>query len=617
MLQKNEKLTSPKIQKAIVQCFSKEILKSICEEIGNDLFAILVDESSDMSKKEQMAMVLRYVNSLGIVKEIFVGIVHVKDTTSLTLKEAIDSVFTNNNLSISQEIFGQEILGCYIVVVAVAHNHDVADDFFEQLALVVNVVCTSCKRKYIIRDSYKKRVQKEIGNGEIEITRGLNRETSVVRARDTRWGSHYKTIISLKNLFPEVVKVLKYVEEEGSSLNNRNQAYGILSYFKTLDFVFYLHLMLDIFGFTNTLSKHLQRKDQNILEAASLVKVTMKTLKALRNNGFPSMLEKVFSFSRKHEIEIVEMSGFYVTPRNRRTKVTNQHHFEVDIFNTVLDMQIQEFGDCFSEVSTDLLEYMAALSPCNTFSMFDKSKLVKLSELYKIDFNDLERVYLDGQLETYYHSLIDDDRFANLKGIADLSRLMMEIGKHRSFPLVYRLLKLTLVLPVATATVERCFSAMKLLKTDLQKEVLMDVKIERVIERFRKMGNHRCECKAFVFNLMRMMMLLFSLSVFTTPLSLSSDTDNTITECLQTQSPEDAVVDALSSANFNVYARKDSALQARRHTGVSTEKESPVNFLTDPLEGRSALKPTDVLDFGWDGGKNACVHLTGDPLLWA
>ena len=41
------------------------------------------------------------------------------------------------------------------------------------------------------------------------------------------------------------------------------------------------------------------------------------------------------------------------------------------------------------------------------------------------------------------------------------------------------------------------------------------------------------ECKAFVFNLRRMMMLLFSISGFTTPLSLSSDTDYTITECLQ------------------------------------------------------------------------------------
>ncbi|KAL7616349.1 hypothetical protein Lser_V15G04463 [Lactuca serriola] len=394
------------------------------------------------------------------------------------------------------------------MVVAVTKNYDGADDFFEQLALVVNVVCASCKRKDIIRDSYQEMVQKQIGNGEIGTGRGLNQKTSLVRAGDTRWSSHYKTIISLKNLFPEVIKVLQYVEEEGSSLNNQNQAYGILSYFKTVDFVFYLHLMLEIFGLTNTLSKHLQRKDQNILQAASLVKVTMKTFKAFRNNGFPSMLENVFSFCHKHKIKIVEMSEFYVTPRNRRTNVTNQHHFEVDIFNMVLDIQIQEFGDRFSEVSTDLLQYMAAFSPCNAFSMFGKSKLVKLSELYKTDFNDSEMVYLDGQLESYYHSFIDDEKFSNLKRIADLSRLMVETGKHLSFPLVYQLLKLTLVLPIATATVERCFSAMKLLKTNLrnkmsddflndalicsvEKEALMNVKIERVIERFRKICNRR------------------------------------------------------------------------------------------------------------------------------
>jgi hypothetical protein len=45
---------------------------------------------------------------------------------------------------------------------------------------------------------------------------------------------------------------------------------------------------------------------------------------------------------------------------------------------------------------------------------------------------------------------------------------MVETRKHICYPLVYRLLKLALVLPVATATVERCFSAMRLVKTYLR-----------------------------------------------------------------------------------------------------------------------------------------------------
>ncbi|GAU30880.1 hypothetical protein TSUD_15660 [Trifolium subterraneum] len=50
--------------------------------------------------------------------------------------------------------------------------------------------------------------------------------------------------------------------------------------------------------------------------------------------------------------------------------------------------------------------------------------------------------------------------------------------------------------------------------------------------------------------------------------------------------------------------------------GISVKKEAPVNFLTDPQEGRSTLRPADVLVYGWVGGKHVCVDLTGiSPLV--
>jgi hypothetical protein len=45
----NNLLTSPKIQKDIAECFAKEILHSILEEIGHDVFCFLVDESRDVA----------------------------------------------------------------------------------------------------------------------------------------------------------------------------------------------------------------------------------------------------------------------------------------------------------------------------------------------------------------------------------------------------------------------------------------------------------------------------------------------------------------------------------------------------------------------------------------
>ncbi|KAM0015840.1 putative exostosin [Helianthus debilis subsp. tardiflorus] len=51
--------------------------------------------------------------------------------------------------------------------------------------------------------------------------------------------------------------------------------------------------------------------------------------------------------------------------------------------------------------------------------------------------------------------------------------------------------------------------------------------------------------------------------------------------------------------------------------GSRQKKEAPVNFLTDPLEGRSTgLRPADILVFGWEEGIHACVDLTGmTPLV--
>ncbi|XP_024976271.1 zinc finger MYM-type protein 1-like [Cynara cardunculus var. scolymus] len=336
-----------------------------------------------------------------------------------------------------------------LVVVAVAKKHEGIKDFFDLLALVVTVVNSSCKRKDMIRKSHKERIQEEIGNDEIETGKGLNQEISLVRAGDTRWNSHLKTIVSLIALFPEVIQVLEYVEDDGDNGASRLQARGLLSYLKTFEFVFYMHLISTILGLTNPLSQALQRKDEDILEAIDFIGTTKGQLQMLRENGFDQVLEKCYSFCDKYKIVKLDIAEAYVNTRNSRKmmNITNQHYYNYDIFNTVLDMQIREFGDRFGEISTDLLQNMAALNPKNSFSQFNKSSLLKLSQMYPRDFDDKEMIILEHKLDIYYHSVYNDVRFANLNGIADLARLMVATRKHLSHPLVYRLLKLTLVLP--------------------------------------------------------------------------------------------------------------------------------------------------------------------------
>jgi hypothetical protein len=49
---------------------------------------------------------------------------------------------------------------------------------------------------------------------------------------------------------------------------------------------------------------------------------------------------------------------------------------------------------------------------------------------------------------------------------------MVLLERHTVFRLVYRLIELTLLLPVATTMVERVFSAMKIIKTELRNKMI-------------------------------------------------------------------------------------------------------------------------------------------------
>ena len=71
-------MVSPLTQKDIVHSFAEEVRQAILEEIGHDVFGLLVDESADVTHKEQMGVVFRFVDKRGAIKERFIGVVHVK-----------------------------------------------------------------------------------------------------------------------------------------------------------------------------------------------------------------------------------------------------------------------------------------------------------------------------------------------------------------------------------------------------------------------------------------------------------------------------------------------------------------------------------------------------------
>lgn len=70
-------------------------------------------------------------------------------------------------------------------------------------------------------------------------------------------------------------------------------------------------------------------------------------------------------------------------------------------------------------------------------------------------------------LNNYIYDVRSNSNFSELKGIDKLAKRMVKLKKDHVYPLVYLLVKLALILPIATPEVERTHSALELIKTSV------------------------------------------------------------------------------------------------------------------------------------------------------
>ena len=340
---RNAKYTSPTIQKEVAGIIARKVQISIKQEIGNGKFTIMVDESRDEFKKEQMAVVLRFVNIDGEIRERFLDLIHVSDTCALTLKNSIIAVLSDNGLNV-QDIRGQGYDGAsnmrgewnglkalilqecpyayyihclahqlQLALVAASREVHKVHNFFQNANFIVNMVSASPKRNDELLQNQATEIAREIEHGELDTGRGLNQIGSLQKAGDTRWSSHYKSVKSLLKLFGASVSVLISVSTDRSvPWSSRGDAEGALNFLVKFDFVFILHLMERIMKITDILCVKLQNKTLDIANALDCVSNTKVLLAELREDGWESLIEEVESFCLKHEIDIPDMNQKYV-----------------------------------------------------------------------------------------------------------------------------------------------------------------------------------------------------------------------------------------------------------------------------------------------------------------
>jgi len=96
-------------------------------------------------------------------------------------------------------------------------------------------------------------------------------------------------------------------------------------------------------------------------------------------------------------------------------------------------------------MTTNLLLGVACLNPTNSFSNFDKDKILRMTRLYPDDFDDLAIEALACELDTFIDVVHDDIRWSNMIGIIEFSRKLVQTKNYLSFPHLHLFSKLALI----------------------------------------------------------------------------------------------------------------------------------------------------------------------------
>src|SRR6185312_6246036 len=207
----------------------------------------------------------RYVNKKDKVIERFLGIKHVKETTSEALKIAVVQVLSAHGLTIAQ-LRGQGYDGasnmrgefngvqklirdenpyafyvhCFthqlqLVVVTVSTSTPAIADFFNYVPLIVNTVGASCMRKDTLLAKHHDTLLQKVENSEILTGRGLNQECSLARPGDTRWGSHLKTLLRILVMWEAIIDVLEIVKKDSIKPTSNGGAFGLIGKMESFD----------------------------------------------------------------------------------------------------------------------------------------------------------------------------------------------------------------------------------------------------------------------------------------------------------------------------------------------------------------------------------------------
>ena len=495
------------MEKMLVLSARRQILRSIN---GKQFFAIIADESADISKTEQISISFRTASETYDVKEEFIGIMPCKEgLTADALLSYITDIFircgVNNDKFIAMSFDGasamkllaEKLKNCYGQQVSYIHclahcTELVVKDTISSSELLQLAMCT-LKKLYTFLGVYPKRVKLFEQMQEVnpfadrnEDISSLSHKTATVRIKNlsqTRWTARADAAKVVIDKQQPLIKTLEAIKVDSSlSWEVKADARGLIRMLSSFPTLLSLVCTFHLLAVLEKLCKELQTVKFAANHVIYAFEKTKHRIKEMRcEEEFKLLMDKTKHFKLPSEDEI---------PSKRQRRVPLQAEDYVGEYYACSSLPDYDERDFRKEYYVILDQALSSLD-----KRFDQSDLNKIGTLEKLLIDGANNKKIDDtlrqRLELELSDFIDcqalveevkDLPFAQkvfnansavpIKKVTSLDTICDVMNHNASTkklcPTIHVAVQYYCCVPLTSATAERSFSTMRRVKNYLR-----------------------------------------------------------------------------------------------------------------------------------------------------
>lgn len=536
---KNASYTSPVIQNELIACCGAFIRDKIVLEVKKaKIFTIICDEACDSSTKEQMSLVLRFVDEEFNVREDFIAFIHCSEgLNGAALAKVILDTLDDYGLNI-KNCRGQgydgagsvagKVNGCSAHILRLNHLALYTHCFSHRLNLVV---CKSCSvynvkkvmdlikdMSYFFNLSETRQIVLEKNIKEILPESTKSRLLDVCR---TRWVERIVGMGNFQDLFPAIVQTFVEMSENVNRKSNdqtQSRAHSHRNAVERFDFIVGMVFTRRVFDLTMDVTKLLQAKGNDILDAIHLVETLKLHFSAIRSN-IDQYHSKWYDEAKEvaKSVDVIECAPRVAgrqTHRPNHPSSDTSDYFKRSLTIPFIDHVCTELDSRFN---TSLTAYHGlVLIPSKMLHLISKEKEGLCKAPWKEQFKTFFNFYLedfpnplaiDGELDLWQQFWENSNKCLPNSVSKTLKEMPHSFHKDDGiFVNIEVALRILATLPVTSCECERSFSALRRLKNYNRStmggerlnglalmHVHLEVKIDKedIINRFSALGSRR------------------------------------------------------------------------------------------------------------------------------